>query len=157
MATATKKNRTKTAPTAPKAVVARTSRKAGKKSKATAPKSDVKGGHENGYPFATKTQIGERIAQDDAFVLTCLQVMLSLQTAAEQEKGSTTSKNGKGFMSSHAVNGTTLAKKDSLDSDELARARKIVSHYTKQLAAHFRDEARSSDPELAKRAAVFGL
>jgi len=152
-ATATKKTR------AARTVVAKPSNKrpAGRTARAKAPKSDVKGGHSNGYPFATKTQIGERIAKDDAFIPVCLNVLLSLQTAAEQEKGTTSSKNGKGFMSSHSVNGTALARKGKLDSEDLAKGRAIVAHYTKQLAKHFRNEARSSDPELAKRAAVFGL
>jgi hypothetical protein len=110
------------------------------------------------YPFATKKQIIERIASDDSFVLVCLATMLGRQTSHEVETKSTVTRNRAGFMSSHAVRGTTLATKaaaEGLTEAELSDARDLVSRYTKQLAAHFRQEAIAADPSLAEAARVF--
>lgn len=112
------------------------------------------------YPFLSKKSIAARIDADPTFALECLQIMYSRQTAYEQESKTTLNKNRRGFMSSHAVNGTTLAVKartEGLDAEELAKAQAIVSHYTKQLAAHFREEALERDPSLAAAARVFGV
>jgi len=111
------------------------------------------------YPFRSKASIATQLATDDAFVLTCLQVMLERQTEHEVATKSTLNKNSRGFMSSHAVNGTALAQKaatEGLDAEEAERAKAIVCRYTKQLAEHFRSEALAADPSLAAVAAVFG-
>jgi hypothetical protein len=110
------------------------------------------------YPFVTKSQLTARIAQDDAFVCECLGIMLARQTSFEQEAKTTRDRNSRGFMSSHAVRGTTLAVKaaaEGLTAEEMDLARGIVSRYTKQLAAHFRAEAIAADPTLAEAARVF--
>ena len=110
------------------------------------------------YPFVTKSTIKAQIASSDAFVLQCLAVMYSRQTAHEQETKSTLNRNRAGFMSSHAVKGTTLAVKaagEGLTSEETEDARALVSRYTKQLAAHFRAEAIAANPDLAEAARVF--
>ena len=110
------------------------------------------------YPFVTKSQIATQIADDDQFVLQCLGVLLSRQTEHEQEKKTTVERNARGFMSSHAVKGTTLgikAQGEGLTAEEMVSARVIVSRYTKQLAAHFRQEMIESNPELAEAARVF--
>jgi hypothetical protein len=110
------------------------------------------------YPFVTKSALKARIASDDAFVLVCLGVLYSRQTAHEQDTKSTLNRNRMGFMSSHAVKGSTLAVKaagEGLVEEELGCAREIVSRYTKQLAAHFRAEAIEADPSLAEAARVF--
>jgi hypothetical protein len=114
----------------------------------------------NLYPFLSKAQISTRIEEDPAFALECLQIMCSRQTAFEQESKTTVVKNRRGFMSSHAVNGTLLAVKartEGLDEVETAKAQEMVSHYTKQLASHFRAEALERDPSLAATARVFGV
>lgn len=112
------------------------------------------------YPFLSKKQISLRIDADPVFALDCLQIMYSRQTSYEQESKTTLNKNRRGFMSSHAVNGTTLAVKarsEGLDEVETAKAQEMVSHYTKQLASHFRQEALEQDPTLAATAAIFGV
>ena len=121
--------------------------------------NENKGGHQNNYPFVTKAQIKTRIAESDAFVCECVQILQARQTACEQETGTTSVKNRAGWMSSHAVPLGKIAGKlaagEDLTADETAKARDAVGHYTKQLAAAYRDAACEANPELAKTAAVF--
>lgn len=110
------------------------------------------------YPFMTKAQIKARIEADDAFMLECLSVLYARQTEYEQETKTTVNRNRRGFMSSHAVNASVLAVKargEGLTAEETDKARSIICHYTKQLAAHFRQGAISENPELAEAARVF--
>lgn len=110
------------------------------------------------YPFVTKSALKARIAADDGFVVQCLLVMLDRQTDYEQESKSTVVRNRAGFMSSHAVKGTTLgvkARGEGLTSEETEDARALVGRYVRQLASHFRQEAIASDPSLAEAARVF--
>lgn len=110
------------------------------------------------YPFVTKSQLRARLASEPAFVVLCLSIMLDRQTAYEQEAKTTVTRNRRGFMSSHAVKGTTLALKargEGLTEEEQDAAQGIVLHYTKQLAAHFRAEAIVANPDLAEAARVF--
>lgn len=115
----------------------------------------------NNYPFLTKKQIKEQIATDDDFVVQCLTVMHSRQTEHEQTEKTTKDRNKRGWMSSHAVRGTELALKvesgETLDEEELAKARTMVSSYSKQLASHFRQAKLAEEPELRETAAVFGV
>lgn len=110
------------------------------------------------YPFATKNQIAADIESSTPFALACLQIMQSRQTSAEEETKATISKNARGWMSSQAKRGTELATKarnEGLTVEETEQARALVSRYTKQLAAHFRDEQIAADPSLAEIAALF--
>jgi hypothetical protein len=113
----------------------------------------------NLYPFVTKSQLKEKIASSPSFAISCLLVMHARQTAHEQETKSTTVRNRRGFMSSHAVNGSKLAEKvisgAELTEEETAMAQAIVGSYTKQLAAHFRQEAVEANPALAAAATLF--
>jgi len=110
------------------------------------------------YPFLSKAQIAARLAADTAFMLECLQIMYSRQTSFEQEAKETRERNRRGFMSSHAVNGSLLAvkaKAEGLSEEETEKARGIVSRYTKQLASHFRQEAVRENPALQAVATLF--
>lgn len=111
------------------------------------------------YPFRSKAQILAQVKEDDSFMLSCLGVLYARQTQHEQDTKSTLNRNARGFMSSHAVRGSELAVKaasgEALDGEQVAKARDIVSHYGKQLAAHFRAEAIEASPELAEIAKVF--
>ncbi len=112
----------------------------------------------NKYPFQSKSSIRARIETDDDFVLMGLQILLSRQTETEQETRTTREKNARGFMSSHAVRGTLLATRargDGLSAEEMATARMMVSHYSRQLADHFKQEAIANDPALQEVARVF--
>ena len=112
------------------------------------------------YPFRSKKQITEQIASDDGYCLSCLTVLYARQTASEQAKGTTESRNRQGFMSSHAVVGTKLAKQlaeeGTLEGEDLDSARAIVSRYGRQLAASERQAAIEADPAKAELAALFG-
>ncbi len=114
----------------------------------------------NSYPFLSKKQIADRLESDAAFVLECLQIIQARQTEHEKATLTTKDRNHRGWMSSHAVNGGKLAVKaatEGLNSEEFAKAASMVSHYTKQLASHFRAEKIATNPDLAKAAAVFGV
>jgi hypothetical protein len=113
----------------------------------------------NTYPFKTKAQIKARIANEDSFVCECVLVIQGRQTASEQETGTTSVKNRAGWMSSHAVPmgkiAAKLAEGEDLTADELSKSREACGHYSKQLAAAFRDAACEADPTLAAKSAVF--
>jgi len=113
------------------------------------------------YPFRSKAQILAQLASDPAFQLSCLVILFNRQTAYEQTSETTLNRNRAGFMSSHAVHGSRIAKKhlagEELTAEDLGRVEAIVSRYSTQLAKHFRNEAVAANPELAKVGAVFGV
>jgi hypothetical protein len=134
----------------------------------------------NLYPFMTKTQVIDRLQKDDAFVMTCFQVLCGRQVEDEKDKGETLYKNRSGLSSSDSVKVTKLAtalaaegetiSPQILDWSDITPAAKEtvvafcrqslccgkgIGSYNKQLAAHFRNEAMKASPELAKAAGVF--
>ncbi len=123
-----------------------------------APKAKPKNGG-NGYPFPTKREILARIAADRDFRVASLLVLYRRQTEDEQETKETKWKNRRGFMSSHAVNGTRIAQAilagEELSDEDEAKLGAIVPRYSKQLAAHARQEALAADPSKADTAACF--
>jgi hypothetical protein len=125
---------------------------------APAPKAKAPDGG-NGYPFQTKREICARLETDSGYRHSCLIVLYERQTADEQETKETKWKNRRGFMSSHAVNGTKLAEKliagEQLTDEEEDKLAGIVCRYGKQLAAHFRAQATAADPAKAEQAACF--
>lgn len=114
----------------------------------------------NKYPFRTKRDILAQIEADDDFVLEVMGVLYQRQTSDERDTKTTKYRNARGFMSSHAVNGTRLVEKilhdgEAWDEADMAKARSIACRYGKQLAAHFRAEVLESSPELAAEVACF--
>lgn len=113
------------------------------------------------YPFRSKADIIAQVKTDGEFMLHCLGVLYDRQTTDEQDNKDTKYKNARGFMSSHAVNGSILAQKvrsgEQLSDEETAKAEGIVVRYGKQLAEHFRSERLAQDPTLASTAALFGV
>ena len=112
----------------------------------------------NVYPFLSRAQIKAQIDSDDVFVVRCLEILYLRQTQHEQDTKSTLNRNRAGFMSSHAVNGSTFAVKarqEGLSEDELSKARSIVCRYGKQLASHFRQVAITENPALKAVATLF--
>lgn len=111
------------------------------------------------YPFLTKAQISASIEQDFGFACQVMVILYDRQTQHEQETKSTLNKNRRGFMSSHAVNGSKVAEKIKtgaiLTDEDKVRVAEIAPRYTKQLAQHFRDAAIAADPTLAEKAACF--
>lgn len=108
----------------------------------------------NSYPYVTKKQVAERLADDPDFRVQCLLVLYRRQTEDERDAKDTRWKNKRGFMSSHAVNGSKLAEKvitgEDLTEEEHGKLEAIVGRYTKQLAAHYRAEQTASlDAEAA--------
>lgn len=110
------------------------------------------------YPFRSKASILESVRTDDSACVEALSILYQRQTDTEQDKGQTQVRNRAGFMSSHAVRGTALARKqasEGLTPDELAEARTIVLRYGKQLAAHYRKQVIEQDANLSELAKLF--
>jgi hypothetical protein len=124
-----------------------------------APKAAKAPKEKKSYPFLTKAQIADSIANDFGFAQTVITTLYDRQTAFEQESKSTLNKNRRGFMSSHAVNGSKLALKirsgEELTDEDVVLVRTIAPRYTKQMADHFRAAAIEADPTLAVKAACF--
>ena len=116
----------------------------------------------NSYPFMTKAALKERLTTDTRFALSCCVIMQQRQTEYEQAKETTIVRNRQGWMSSHAVWGGRVARAvaaadDALeiDADLINRGCEMISHYSKQLAEHFRNEKLAADPALAAKTACF--
>jgi hypothetical protein len=110
------------------------------------------------YPFLTKAQIA-LMAADFTFCCEAMVILFDRQTRHEQDTSSTLNKNRRGFMSSHAVHGTRIAKAlkagEPISEEDVPRVLAIAPRYTKQLADHFRQLALEADPALAAKAACF--
>jgi hypothetical protein len=123
-----------------------------------APKAKPKNGG-NGYPFRTKREICDQLATDRDYRVECLLVLYERQTTDEQETKETKWKNRRGFMSSHAVNGSRIAQAllagEALSDEDEAKLSAIVCRYGKQLASHSRAQATAADPDKASKAACF--
>jgi len=127
--------------------------------KAPEPKAKAPNGG-NGYPFRTKREICDQLAADRGFRHECLLILYRRQTEDEQETKETKWKNRRGFMSSHAVNGSRIAQailagEQQLSDEDEAKLDGIVCRYGKQLAAHFRQADTAANPAKAEKAARF--
>lgn len=113
----------------------------------------------NLYPFLTKAQIKERLESDPQFRLEAMAILLALQTEYEQQTSTTLNKNRQGFMSSHAVNGTRVARKinsgEELSSEDWRHVDAIAPRYSRQLAVFFRAKAIAEQPALQAVARLF--
>jgi len=113
----------------------------------------------NLYPFLTKAQIKEKLAADADFRRKAMVILFTLQTAYEQDTSSTLNKNRQGFMSSHAVWGTKIAKAikagEELTPEMHDKMAAIAPRYSRQLAVYFRAQAIAEQPALKAAAALF--
>lgn len=112
----------------------------------------------NLYPFLTKNQIKARL-EDAEYRKAAMVMLFNKQTEHEQATSTTLNKNRVGFMSSHAVHGTRIAKLiiagEVLSPEDLDRVDSIAPRYTRQLACFVRQDAIKADPALAEIARVF--
>jgi hypothetical protein len=113
----------------------------------------------NLYPFITKSSLKIRLNSDPNFRSEAMLILYALQTNWEQDTSSTKDKNRQGFMSSHAVNGSRVARKikagEELSRDDEAHVEEIAPRYTRQLAVYFRAKAIAEQPELQAVATLF--
>jgi hypothetical protein len=115
----------------------------------------------NSFPFITRKQIKAEL--DNSFDARCAAMMTlyRLQTLQEQATDKTLFANRHGFMSSHAVNGSKVAKKlmagEELEASDVEHVNRIAPRYSRQLATLARAEALAANPELAEKAALFGI
>ncbi len=113
----------------------------------------------NLYPFVTKSTLKARLATEPTFRHQAMVILLALQTQHEQDTSTTLNKNRQGFMSSHAVHGTRIAKAikagEPLSVEDEAKVDAIAPRYTRQLAVYFRAKAIAEDPALKAVAALF--
>jgi len=113
----------------------------------------------NLYPFLTKAQIKERLTADSEFRKTAMVILFTLQTQYEQETSTTLNKNRQGFMSSHSVWGTKIARAikagEELTPEMHDKMDAIAPRYSRQLAVFFRAQAIAEQPALQAAAALF--
>ena len=115
----------------------------------------------NLYPFVTKNQLKERLAAEPAFRHQAMVILFALQTEFEQKNNNTLDKNRQGFMSSHAVHGSRIARLisagETLSVEDEARVDAIAPRDTRQLAVYFRAEAIANNPALKAVAKMFSV
>jgi hypothetical protein len=113
----------------------------------------------NLYPFLTKAQIKERLDSDPEFRKQAMVILYTLQTEYEQATNQTLNKNRQGFMSSHAVNGSRVARKikagEELTAEDWGKIDSIAPRYSRQLAVFFRAKAIAEQPALKAVATLF--
>lgn len=113
----------------------------------------------NLYPFVTKAQLKDRLASEPEFRKEAMVLLYTLQTEHEQATSSTLNRNRQGFMSSHAVHGTRIAKailaNEEIGSEDWDRIDAIAPRYTRQLACYYRAKAIVDQPALAAIAGIF--
>jgi hypothetical protein len=113
------------------------------------------------YPFIGVKAVKARLEADSVVQQATLAMLYHLQTGDEQQARDTHHKNRAGFMSSDAFTGTRLAEKLilglELEADELERASRIATKYSKQLSIQLRRVAMEQDPRLASYAVTFSI
>jgi hypothetical protein len=113
----------------------------------------------NLYPFTTKKSIMARLATDPAYRNEVMVQLYHAQTYREQCTNSTIVSNKVGFMSSHSVHGSRIAKKliagETLTAEDQAKVDAIAPRYSRQIALFMRAEAIAANPELAEVAKTF--
>jgi hypothetical protein len=113
----------------------------------------------NNYPFTTKSSIKSQLDTSPEYRREVMVLLYQLQTYHEKSTNSTLVRNRVGFMSSHAVNGSKIAKKllagETLTDEETAKMDAIAPRYSRQLAVHYRTEMMAKNPELARIAKLF--
>jgi hypothetical protein len=112
----------------------------------------------NLYPFLTRAQVQERLT-DPTFRHTAMVMLFQKQTEHEQATSTTVLKNRVGFMSSHAVHGTRIAKAllagETLSDEDEGRVCSIAPRYSRQIALFMRQDAIVANPELKAVAGIF--
>jgi aspartate/tyrosine/aromatic aminotransferase len=115
----------------------------------------------NLYPFVSKAQLKARLVAEPDFRKEAVVILFALQTEYEQNTASTLDRNRRGFMSSHSVHGTRIAKKilagEELSAEDWGHVDAIAPRYSRQLAVYFRAKALDEQPELKAAAAIFGV
>lgn len=116
----------------------------------------------NGYPFMTRKQVVARLATDAEFQVRCLNLLVERQTEDELEAKATKYTNRRGLRCSEAVWMPELAAKlrnapDEVTAEEMARLVRVLPVYRKQLALCLRQEQLAANPDLAEKAALFGV
>ena len=113
----------------------------------------------NLYPFVTKAQIKAQLETDAEYRHQAMVILFTLQTEYEQQTSTTLNKNRQGFMSSHAVHGTRIARLikagEPLSAEDEARVDAIAPRYSRQLAVFWRAKAIADNPALKAVAALF--
>ena len=113
----------------------------------------------NLYPFRSRKSIQAQLSTDADFRKAVMVMLFQKQTEHEQATESTLNKNKVGFMSSHAVHGTKIAKKilasEDLTVEDQDRVDAIAPRYSRQVALFLRTDAIAADPSLNEVARTF--
>ena len=113
----------------------------------------------NLYPFVSRKQIQARLAEDATFRQEVIVMLYTKQTEYEQSTSTTLLRNKVGFMSSHAVHGSRIAKAvmagETLNAEDLVRVDSIAPRYSRQIASFMRADAIKANPALQAVAKIF--
>lgn len=120
--------------------------------------------------FVSKSAVKNQLDTSRSFREAAMIILFALQTEYEQETDQTINRNRQGFMSSHAVNGSRVARKlkvgEPLDERDSAHVDAIAPRYSRQLAVYFRAQesvpvqpVQETDSEIEAQVALdmFGL
>lgn len=120
------------------------------------------------YPFRGEKALREELTLSSEARVRCLMLLFAAQTSDEQEHNHTVWRNHMGFMSSHAVRGSLIAKalltlppEERLESalspeDQSWMAEKLPS-YAKQMARRELEDRCEADPSLKEIARIFSV
>jgi len=115
----------------------------------------------NLYPFKTKAQIKSELEGNLEKCECAIALLFQKQTEWEQSASATKDRNRVGFMSSHAVRGSRIARAvlagEPLNDADALWCLETAPRYTRQLAIFEREAALEENPALAPLAKVFGL
>jgi hypothetical protein len=113
------------------------------------------------YPFVGKNAVKASLLANTEVQHLTLQMLYLLQTQDEQQHRDTEVRNKCGFMSSDAYTGSVLAEKLllglELEGEEVAKAERIATKYSKQLAQQLVRHACAQDARLAAYAITFSI
>jgi hypothetical protein len=113
------------------------------------------------YPFVGKNAVKATLLANTEVQHLTLQLMYLLQTDEEQKAKDTEVRNRCGFMSSDAYTGSLLAEKlllgMELEGEEVAKAERIATKYSKQLSQQLVRHACAQDARLAAYAITFSI
>lgn len=126
-------------------VASKSAPKATKKTNRRSRKAEVVADSSRAYPFPTKAQLAERIANESGYAVQCVQLLHALEAPMCSHRAAFTKLVGQIEASKDATKSRTI----------VAEARRLASRYTRRLALEERKSILSENPELSSLAELF--
>lgn len=120
------------------------------------------------YPFRGERQLREELTLSSEARVKCLMLLFAAQTSDEQEANHTVHRNRMGFMSSHAVRGSLIAKalltlpegerlEGALSPEDQSWMAEKMPSYARQMARRELEDCCERDPSLKEIARIFSV